>query len=103
MSDVTKLVDDVGRAETLAEVLRSVAHPVRLRIIARLCERSCNVGELARTLGLRQSLVSQHLGLLRLHGLVSPQKNGTTTTYSISEKRLRKLVGCLVECRRGED
>lgn len=98
MLDLSDIVDDAGRAGVLAEILRSVAHPIRLRIVALLCREKRNVGELARLLGIRQSLVSQHLSLLRLHGLVSPEKKGTTIVYSLGEKRLRKLLGCLVEC-----
>ena len=98
MTDTLGIVEDRGRAALLAEVLKGVAHPIRLRIVAALCERSHNVGELARRLHVRQSLVSQHLSLLRLHGLVSPKKNGTSTAYSLAEKRLRKLVQCLAGC-----
>ena len=98
MTNYPGIVEDEGRAALLAEVLKGVAHPVRLRIVAALCERSHNVGELARKLGVRQSLVSQHLSLLRLHGLVAPKKNGTSITYSLGERRLRDLVRCLAGC-----
>jgi len=98
--DLSDIVDDSERADALAGILKTVAHPIRLRIVALLCQEKRNVGELARLLGIRQSLVSQHLSLLRLHGLVSPEKTGTTIVYSLGEKRLRKLLGCLVECRK---
>jgi DNA-binding transcriptional ArsR family regulator len=100
MSDINEIVADEARAEALSEILKTVAHPIRLRVVALLCQEQHNVGEIARTLGIRQSLVSQHLSLLRLHGLVSSEKNGTTAVYSLSEKRLKKLLACLVECRK---
>ncbi|MFH1438160.1 MAG: metalloregulator ArsR/SmtB family transcription factor [Pseudomonadota bacterium] len=99
MADFTRIVESRERAEVLADVLKGIGHPARLRIVAALCRSRRNVGELAGLLGLRQSLVSQHLSLLRLHGLVASQKNGTSITYSLKEKRLKKLIECLAGCK----
>ena len=99
MADFKGIVEDRERAEVLADVLKGIGHPARLRIVAALCGSKRNVGDLAGLLGLRQSMVSQHLSLLRLHGLVASKKNGTSITYFLKEKRLKKLIKCLAGCK----
>lgn len=87
------------RADDLADVLKGIAHPLRLRIITLLCERDHTVTELTDALDSRQSLVSQHLSPLRLLGLVSVDRRGGRATYSLGEPHLRTLVDCLMGCR----
>ena len=88
------------RAEELSEILKGVAHPLRLRIIMMLCERKHTVTELTDGLEAKQSLVSQHLAPLRMLGLVSVDRTGGHATYSLAEPNLRKLVDCLSTCGR---
>lgn len=90
---------DEDRAEKLAEVLRGMAHPLRLRMVAALCESDRTVTDLTAMLGVRQSAVSQHLAPLRLLGLVSVDRTGGKATYSLAEPHLRTLVDCLLGCR----
>jgi Bacterial regulatory protein, arsR family len=52
-------------------VLRLVSDPVRWRLLAELASSDRQVRELQSLTGLRQSLVSYHLGPLRAGGLVS--------------------------------
>ena len=89
------------RATELADILKGVAHPLRLRIVSLLCEQEHTVTELTEKLGARQSLVSQHLAPLRMLGLVQVDRSGGRATYSLAEPRLRTLVDCLLGCRRG--
>lgn len=91
---------DPERAEQLAEVLKAVAHPIRLRIVGALCVDPRTVTELWQGLDIAQSLVSQHLGILRMQGLVHADRSGGTATYSLKDDRLRGLVDCLNGCRR---
>jgi DNA-binding transcriptional ArsR family regulator len=51
-------------------VPKAVGNPVRLRIVAALCEGEENVGGLAERLDLKQAIVSQQLRILRMSGLV---------------------------------
>ena len=57
-------------AKELAEVLRVIAHPDRIRIIEELRAGECDVNSLVDTLELPGPRVSQHLGLMRLHHIV---------------------------------
>ena len=86
------------RAEYLADVLKALAHPARLRIVAALCEGEESVIGLAERLGLPQAIVSQQLRILRMSGLVAAEREGGFARYSLAQPRLRELVCCLEGC-----
>jgi len=91
---------DPTRAAQVAEVLKAVAHPLRLRIIAILVERRANVGQLAEALGAEQAIVSQQLRILRHNGLVAADREGGFATYRLVERHLEGLVHCMENCGR---
>lgn len=81
-----------------SELLKALGHPVRLKIVMGLLLRkqcNCNVGEMVDSLGLPQSTVSQHLGILRSRGIVGVRKEGTRACYRILDKRVEGLVKAL--------
>jgi len=81
-----KVVEDV------AEVFGALAHPTRVRIVALLHHGDHDVSELSQALGLAPTNVSQHLGLLRLHHLVTVRRDGTRMHYSIRDPRIGDLI-----------
>jgi DNA-binding transcriptional ArsR family regulator len=88
--------NDLARAaDEASEFLKSLASPVRLRILCMLIEREASVGELADALGVRQSVASQHLALLRKDGLVATRRDGQTIWYSLADDRVRKVMQVL--------
>ena len=91
---------DPGRAAHLAEVLKAVAHPLRLRIIAILVEGEANVSELVERLDATQPIVSQQLRILRGHGLVAADRRDGFATYRLVERNLEGLVACMERCGR---
>ena len=91
---------DAERAVHVAEVLKAVAHPLRLRIVATLCVGEEHVGALADKLGASQAIVSQQLRILRSHGLVAARRAGGFARYHLVEKNLRGLVRCMEKCDR---
>jgi ArsR family transcriptional regulator len=91
---------DAGRAGHLAEVLKAVAHPLRLRIVAILVEGDANVSELAQRLEAAQPIVSQQLRILRGHGLVAADRRDGFATYRLVERNLEGLVSCMERCQR---
>src|SRR5271157_2634764 len=96
------LAEERPLAARLAEVLKALAHPARLRIVAILCEREETVIGLAERLDLKQAIVSQQLRILRMSGLVASTRQDGFSRYALAEPRLRDLVTCLEGCRRGE-
>lgn len=70
-------------AETL-RLLSVIAEPNRLRILAALRARRMCVCELCAALGLKQSVMSQHLRVLRDCGLVEDRKDGLWVDYELA-------------------
>ena len=64
----------------------------RFVILQRLAAGELSVGEIAKTVGRYQPLVSHHLRTLRECGIVSCTANGRRSMYSISSPRLARLI-----------
>ncbi len=84
----------------MAEMLKALGHPVRLQLVAMLCQSDERVGDLAERLGLRPALVSQQLRILRMTGLVEVTKDSGVSRYTLAEPRLVDLLGCIAGCKR---
>ncbi|SDP27559.1 DNA-binding transcriptional regulator, ArsR family [Actinopolyspora xinjiangensis] len=78
--------------ETAATALRMLADPTRLRLVWLLHERARDVGELASATGVARPAVSQHLGKLRLAGLVRTHREGRRAVYTVRGGHVRRLV-----------
>lgn len=78
------------------ELLKAMAHPVRLCILRQLCEgsNSC-VGELNCCGSASQSSVSQHLAKLREMGIVTYQREGNMLYYFVSNDKVKDLIKVL--------
>jgi DNA-binding transcriptional ArsR family regulator len=94
------LADERPRAAHLADVLKALAHPARLGIVAILCEGEESVIGLAERLDLKQAIVSQQLRILRMSHLVAATRQAGFARYALVEPRLRDLVKCLEGCHR---
>jgi ArsR family transcriptional regulator, lead/cadmium/zinc/bismuth-responsive transcriptional repressor len=94
------IADDAEFADHLAGILKALANPPRLRLVAALDEGSVSVGTLADRLGLPPAIVSQQLRILRMEGLVRFERSGGFALYALAEPRLRSLLKCLEKCPR---
>ncbi len=88
----TPSIDD-ETARQVAETMQALATPSRVRILARLKEAPCSVGELAIAVGMEQSAVSHQLRLLRHLDLVVGERAGRRTIYALHDNH----VGVLLE------
>lgn len=84
---------DVETARQVAETMQALATSSRVRILARLKEAPCSVGELAEAVGMEQSAVSHQLRLLRHLKLVVGERSGRHTIYALHDSH----VGVLLE------
>ena len=62
-----------------SDLLKAIGHPVRLQILHGLMKDDCNVSKIVKSLGIPQSTVSQHLGILRTRKIIKSRKDGTKT------------------------
>jgi len=93
-----ELCENLDRARHLAEMLKALAHPIRLRLVAVLCEGQEHVSGLAARLGLAQAIVSQQLRILRMKGLVLKECTDGYAYYRLGEPKLKDLVHCMEGC-----
>ena len=69
----------------------------RLRILWLLCHcEECGVN-IAAAAGLSTAVVSHHLKLLRLHGLVSSRRRGKEVYYTLADTELARLLHSMVD------
>jgi len=79
-----------------AEILRAVAHPLRMQILEFIDRNEAiNVNKIYNTLNLEQSITSQHLRILRMAGLVTTERDGKFIHYSIDYDKLGSSVGAI--------
>lgn len=71
----------MSAADSLHKVFKTLADPTRLRILALLEREELAVQELMEVLGMAQSRVSRHLGILREAGLLRDRRDGTFVLY----------------------
>lgn len=76
---------------TEAELLKTLGHPIRLRIIEVLINNKSCVKNIWETLGLPQATISQHLVALKNKGIVSSKRDGVMMCYQLSDKRIEKI------------
>ena len=86
------------RIERAAAVLKTVAHPLRLRIVELLEGGERSVTELKELLGVTQPLTSQHLSQMRMRGVLASRRDGAQVYYSIANPDVVKVIHCI---RRG--
>lgn len=78
--------------EMLAERLRALSHPVRLKVLMRIAGRErCPCGEIVRDMPKAQSTVSQHLKVLVEAGLLACAPEGQRTHYHINREAIAAL------------
>ncbi|HUH74297.1 MAG TPA: metalloregulator ArsR/SmtB family transcription factor [Chitinophagales bacterium] len=74
------------------EVLRSISHDLRLRIISLINDLEVvNVNEIYKTLNLEQSITSQHLKVLRDSNIVVTKRDGKRIFYSLNHDKISQV------------
>jgi DNA-binding transcriptional ArsR family regulator len=90
-------MEDTKKYEGTAEILKAIAHPVRLCIIKGLMNKECNVSHMQECLGLPQSTVSQHLSILRAKGIIKGERSGLEITYNVVNEDVKKIINALFD------
>ncbi|MGC8487994.1 MAG: ArsR/SmtB family transcription factor [Clostridia bacterium] len=75
----------------LADALKALADPTRLRIVSLLNIRDCCVCELVPLFGISQPAVSKHMSRLKTAGLVREARKGMWVFYSLHKERLAEI------------
>ena len=91
-SDLQKQVWGDGVIEAAAILLAMLADATRLRLAVCLLDGEQDVTSLTDAVGAARPAVSQHLGKLRLAGVVRVHREGRRQLYSLADGHVRRLV-----------
>jgi ArsR family transcriptional regulator len=97
----TKRNLDTAKISKVAEVLKTIAHPVRLAIMEALeFKEPQSVNELRTNLDLKieQSLLSHHLIKMKDKGVLTSEKVGMNVFYKLSDRQLVGIFDCMDRC-----
>lgn len=79
-------------SKELAELLKLIAHPDRLRLIEELRLDEKDVSNIATALDLPPTRVSQHLASLRAHRLVQERREGRKHYYRLTRPAIAAWI-----------
>jgi len=78
--------------ESVAELLKSISHPIRLKIICLIHDKEMTVKELRDEVETSTPNITQHLTKLRYAGIISSRKEESFVINQISDDRILKLL-----------
>ena len=81
--------------EIKANLFKALAHPARIRILELLAaapDNTAPVSYLLAETGLEPSHLSQHLGTLRRHGVVTSVRTANVVTYRLAHPMIKELL-----------
>lgn len=90
---------DVEQLDKAANMLKAIAHPMRIAIIGFLeGGKKLTVTQIHELLEIEQSTTSHHLGILKDKGVLSSKREGKNTFYFLKHQNLTQIVDCLNRC-----
>lgn len=96
--------DMITKAEHTATHLKLIANPCRLMVLCALVEGEKNVTELIELTGASQTLMSNHLSVLRKAGIVDFHRDHRILNYYLKDERMKHVLNTLYEvyCKESE-
>lgn len=91
------LIDKQEHIETASRALKSIAHPLRLKILCVLGDQEACVQDIVSAVGTSQSNISQHLAILRDKGILVTRKDANRVYYRVGDQRTLQLVAMMRE------
>ena len=91
------VIDREQDIQQAAQAIKSMAHPLRLKILCLLGDQEVSVQDIVEHVGTSQSNISQHLAILRDKGVLATRKEANFVYYRINDPRTLKLVGLMRE------
>ncbi len=90
---------NVEQLDKAANMLKAIAHPMRIAIIGFLeGDKKLTVTQIHELLDIEQSTTSHHLGILKDKGVLSSKREGKNTFYFLKHQNLIQIVDCLNRC-----
>ncbi len=83
-----------NRYRMQAELIASIAHPIRVAIIDLLKDGEVCVCEIAERIGAERSNTSRHLALMLRSGVLKTRKEGLQVFYSLRTRCVVNFLKC---------
>ena len=82
--------------EKLTQLFKVLGDPSRMRVLFQIGSSEACVSEVAARLKMSESVVSHHIHILRMNGLVRWRRSGKTIYYVLKDDIVRSIVsqGC---------
>jgi len=80
-----------------SELCKTLANDKRQMILGALRDDELSVGQLVERTGIPQANLSQHLSIMRSHGVVRTRREGTHVFYSITNHKLIQAFDLITE------
>ena len=81
-----------AEVENLSSLLKSISHPIRLKILCLLQEKELTVGEIRDEVETTNANISQHLSILRNQGIIDFRKDSNFIYNRIADDRITELM-----------
>ncbi len=84
----------VDQAKIKSEILKALAHPIRIILVDALRQRDMCVCDLNTLVDVDQSSVSRHLAQLKRAGIVSERREGMRVMHHLQTPCILDAIGC---------
>ena len=81
----------------IADKLKIISEPVRLKLLWLLVEKEMCVGDMVAALGCTQANVSKHLNILSNAGFLDTRKEGQKRYYKLTDKSICNICSTVVK------
>ena len=78
--------------DALAKILKSMSHPIRLKILCLLQNKELSVGDIRDQVETTNANISQHLNILRAQGIIDFRKEANFIYNRITDKRILDMM-----------
>lgn len=92
MKEKYELLDNNKDIEFATNILKAMAHPIRLKILCVLNNQELPVLEIVKQVGSSQSNISQHLDILRAKGILQSRRCGNKILCSIYDPKILEVI-----------
>jgi ArsR family transcriptional regulator len=83
------------QVEDTAMLLKSISHPIRLKILCLLQDQELSVSEIRKSVETSGANITQHLNILRNQGIIDFRKDANFIYNRISDERIIALMQSL--------
>ena len=80
------------QVDNLAVLLKSISHPIRLKILCLLQEKELTVSEIREEVATSGANISQHLNIMRNQGIIGSRKEANFIYNRIADERIIELM-----------